>query len=232
MPETKICPQCGVELPANAPSGICPKCLMQAGLERPDMPAVAATKPQVAGFVPPDPDVLAPHFPHLEISDLLGHGGMGAVYKARQTKLDRLVALKIMRPESADDATFAERFNREARTLARLNHPSIVAVHDFGEVTLSDGDDSAARTLFYFLMEYVDGANLRRLIEDGELQPDQALAIIPQICEALQYAHDESVVHRDIKPENVLLDRKGRVKIADFGLAKLASRSNTSTAIV
>jgi tRNA A-37 threonylcarbamoyl transferase component Bud32 len=158
---------------------------------------------------------------------VLGHGGMGAVYKARQKKLDRLVALKIIRPESAEDPAFAGRFNREARTLARLNHPNIVAVHDFGEVTLADAgaEDATPRTLFYFLMEYVDGANLRQLIGGGELQPEQALAIIPQICEALQFAHDAGIVHRDIKPENILLDKQGHVKIADFGLAKLASLS-------
>jgi serine/threonine protein kinase len=187
--------------------------------------APTATPPGV--FVPPEPESLAPHFPQLEILESLGHGGMGAVYKARQTKLDRFVALKIIRPEVAEDAAFAERFNREARTLARLNHPNIVAVHDFGEVSLSDPEDENApsRTLYYFLMEYVDGANLRQMILSGELEADQTLAIIPQICEGLQFAHDAGVVHRDIKPENVLVDRRGRVKIADFGLAKLTAQS-------
>ena len=147
---------------------------------------------------------------------------MGAVYKARQTKLDRLVALKIMRPESADDVTFAERFNREARTLARLNHPHIVSVHDFGEVTLSepDGEAGTPRTLYYFLMEYVDGANLRHLIQGGELKSEEALAIIPMICEALQFAHDEGIVHRDIKPSNVMISESGHPMIMDFGLSR------------
>ena len=95
--------------------------------------------------------------------------------------------------------------------MARLNHPGIVAVHDFGQV---DG-------LFYFVMEYVDGANVRRLMQSGGLPPKEALAIVPQICDALQFAHDEGIVHRDIKPENLLVDKKGRVKIADFGMAKL-----------
>ena len=217
-------------LPANAPSGICPTCLMRAGLEMAseltqsaNHDELAETTSKLGGFTPPEPDSLALHFPHLEISELLGHGGMGAVYKARQTKLDRLVALKIIRPGSAEDPAFAERFNREARTLARLNHPNIVGVHDFGEVTLSaaDGEDAAPRTLYYFLMEYVDGANLRQLIQSGELESESVLTIIPQICEALQFAHDEGVVHRDIKPENILVDTKGRVKIADFGLARL-----------
>ncbi|MCI0360685.1 MAG: serine/threonine protein kinase, partial [Planctomycetaceae bacterium] len=133
---------------------------------------------------------------------------------ARQAKLDRLVALKVLPPAMCKDPAFAERFTREARALARLSHPNIVAVHDFGEV---DG-------LFFFLMEYVDGANLRHILETGRLTPSEALRIVPQVCEALQYAHEEGVVHRDIKPENVLLDRTGRVKIADFGLAKLLGK--------
>jgi tRNA A-37 threonylcarbamoyl transferase component Bud32 len=180
-----------------------------------------------AGFVPAEPLALAPHFPDLVILELLGHGGMGAVYKARQTKLDRLVALKIIRPELAGRPEFAARFHREARTLARLSHPNIVAVYDFGEVTVSnpEPDNLLSRTVYYFLMEYVDGTTLRQLIHAGRLQPQQALAIVPQICEALQFAHDEGVVHRDIKPENILLDQRGRVKIADFGLARLLNTS-------
>jgi hypothetical protein len=133
--------------------------------------------------------------------------------------------LKIIRPESAEDPVFAERFGREARALARLGHPNIVAVYDFGEVTVPDERAEDATPLFYILMEYVDGANLRQLMQDGDLESGPALTIIPQICEALQYAHDEGVVHRDIKPENILVDTKGQVKIADFGLARLVSSS-------
>ena len=160
---------------------------------------------------PPSPDAIARHFPQLEIIELLGSGGMGAVYKARQREIDRLVALKILPSEAAGDPGFAERFAREARALARLNHPNIVGLYHFGQV---DG-------LHYFIMEYVDGLNLRQLEQAGRLSPREALQIIPQICEALQFAHDEGIVHRDIKPENVLLDKKGRVKIADFGLARI-----------
>ena len=140
---------------------------------------------------------------------------MGAVYKARQRGLDRLVALKILPPEVGKDPSFAERFSREARALAKLNHPNIVGVYDSGN----------AGGLYYLLMEYVDGVNLREAIQTKELTPAEALAIVPQICEALQYAHDEGIVHRDIKPENILLDKKGRVKIADFGLARLLSHA-------
>ena len=143
---------------------------------------------------------------------------MGAVYKARQPALDRLVALKILPPQAAGGPGFAERFDREARALARLSHPNIVAVHEFGQ----------AGGLPYFLMEFVDGLNLRQLEQAGQLSPAEALRIVPQICEALQFAHDAGIVHRDIKPENILLDKKGRVKIADFGIAKISAGSEAT----
>jgi serine/threonine protein kinase len=172
--------------------------------------AVAAAT-NTGRFVPPTPAELAEHFPQLQILELLGQGGMGAVYKARQPHLDRMVALKILPPEAGGDPAFAERFAREARALAKLSHPGIVAIHDFGRT----GD------MYYLVMEYIDGSDLRHVIHDHKLQPAEALAIVPQLCDALQYAHDEGIVHRDIKPENVLIDRKGRVKVADFGLAKM-----------
>jgi tRNA A-37 threonylcarbamoyl transferase component Bud32 len=219
MPEPGHCPQCGVTLPPDAPSGVCPKCLLGLGLggSQENGPELAATAPPTppGRFAAPQPAELAPHFPHLEILELLGQGGMGAVYKARQRQLNRLVALKILPPEVAQDPAFAERFQREAQALAQLSHPQIVSVYDSGK----------ANGLYFFVMEFVDGLNLRRMLAEGRLSPPEALAIVPQICEALQYAHDEGVVHRDIKPENILLDKKGRVKIADFGLARLMGQS-------
>jgi tRNA A-37 threonylcarbamoyl transferase component Bud32 len=230
MFETTCCPDCGAELPTGATGGLCPRCLLGAGLSSEAEPSpvdspFAATTPQAGGFVPPTPASLAAYFPGLEVLEIIGQGGMGAVYKARQSKLARLVALKIIRPETADDPAFAERFTREARTLARLSHANIVAIHDFGEFSVAQPDSGQSRTLYFFIMEFVDGANLRELMQSGELQPAQSLAIVPQICDALQYAHDEGIIHRDIKPENILIDRRGRVKIADFGLAKLARQS-------
>ena len=200
------CPNCGNPLPKGGLAGLCPACLLDAATVTETAEATV-----YKGFEPPKLEELAGLFPNLAILQLVGAGGMGAVYKARQPALDRLVALKILPRGSSEGVNFAERFNREARALARLSHPNIVTVHEFGHV----------QGLHYFIMEYVEGANLRQLEQAGRLAPREALQLIPQICDALQYAHDEGVVHRDIKPENILVDRKGRVKIADFGLAKI-----------
>src|SRR6185436_1265830 len=164
---------------------------------------------------------LAVLFPQLEILELLGEGGMGAVYRARQRKLERAVALKILSPELAADPAFADRFLREAQALARLQHPNIVSLYDFGE----------AGGYYFLVMEYADGLNLREILLRGDLKPREALAIVPQICEGLQYAHDAGVIHRDIKPENVLVDRSGKVKITDFGLAKILDQGGPSVTI-
>ena len=166
---------------------------------------------RVGVFEPPTVGRLAELFPALEIIELIGAGGMGAVYKARQSGLDRLVALKILPEEFGHDVKFALRFTREARTLAKLSHPNIVSVFEFGNV----GDT------YYFLMEFVDGSTLRDVVKAGQLAPEHALAIVPHLCDALQYAHDKGIVHRDIKPENILIATDGEVKIADFGLSRI-----------
>jgi predicted Ser/Thr protein kinase len=213
MNQAQSCPNCGKPLGPGALEGLCPACLLVQGAQTETEHAEHSTR-----FVPPTRERIAGLFPQLEVLALLGAGGMGAVYKARQPALDRLVALKVLPTTDAQGASFEERFNREARALARLSHPNIVTVHEFGETG----------GLHYFVMEFVDGTNLRQLESSGRLSPREALQIIPQICDALQYAHDEGVVHRDIKPENVLVDRKGRVKIADFGLARIMGQDSES----
>ena len=206
MDTKRICPNCGKPLDPGASKGLCPACLLQAAF-----PTGTDTGGKSRRFAAPAVAELAPKFPQLEILEFIGQGGMGAVYKARQKELDRIVALKILPPDIGQDAAFAERFTREARALAKLNHPGIVTIYDFGR---ADG-------LYFFLMEFVDGVNLRQLLAGSRVSTREALAIVPQICDALQFAHDLGIVHRDIKPENILLDRRGRVKVADFGLAKI-----------
>ena len=212
----RTCPACQQPLPADAPQGLCPQCLAKSALgSQPGSEETIASgsKPGGAGPATIQPEI-ARLFPQLEILSPLGQGGMGMVYKARQPQLDRVVALKVMRADLSRDPAFAERFAREARALAKLNHPNIVSVFDFGQT----GGHC------WFLMEFVDGRNLRELLRTKTLTAREALGIVPRVCDALQFAHDEGIVHRDIKPENILLDKKGRVKIADFGLAKLVGK--------
>jgi tRNA A-37 threonylcarbamoyl transferase component Bud32 len=172
---------------------------------------------------PPSIEELVVAFPHLQIIEMIGQGGMGFVFKARQPKLERFVALKILPQTLALDPAFAERFQREARVLAKLNHPNIVTIFDFGQ----------AGGFFFLQMEFVDGVNLRQAMKLGRFTPAQALDIVPKICDALHFAHNEGILHRDIKPENILLDSRGRVKIADFGIAKiLGTESATETKVV
>jgi serine/threonine protein kinase len=206
------CPQCGTPLPDNAPAGLCPNCLMALNLKT----ETVFTDDTAAAQPPLPPEQIAPHFPPLEILECLGRGGMGVVYKARQKTLNRLVALKLLAPERVNDAKFAERFTREAQALAALNHPNIVTIYDFGQ----------AGGFYYLLMEFVDGLNLRQLLRARKFTPEEALSVVPPICDALQFAHDRGIVHRDIKPENLLLDKAGRVKVADFGIAKMLGTAN------
>jgi len=191
-----------------------------AGLNPADLLRQGAAEDTMASaetFQPPTLDEMTALFPQFEILELIGKGGMGAVYKVRQKELDRIVALKILPPAIGRSPAFSDRFTREARALAKLNHPGIVTLHEFGQ---ADG-------LYFILMEYVDGVNLGQLMRSGRISPREALAIVPQICDALQFAHDQGIVHRDIKPENILLDRLGRVKVADFGIAKLVDTASS-----
>ncbi len=207
--ERASCPRCGAPLAEGGVlSGLCPACLLRQGVGDPAPFLHDAARPSGAEV---ELSAIQRDFPQFEILELVGRGGMGLVYKARQPRLDRTVALKILAPEVMSQPAFAERFLREARALARLNHPNVVAVHDFGEVN----------GRYFLVMEYVEGAHLRQLIELGRLRAADALRLVPEICAGLQYAHEQGIVHRDIKPENILVDANGRPKIADFGLVKV-----------
>jgi tRNA A-37 threonylcarbamoyl transferase component Bud32 len=212
MNEPATCPECGKPLPEGSSHDLCPACLMGQVMASQTQNTMAGNE---AAAPPSTPEEIADKFPQFEVVECLGRGGMGVVYKARQKSLDRWVAIKVLAPERVHEERFAEHFEREAKTLAKMSHPNIVTVFDHGQT-----DD-----LFYIVMEFVDGLNLRDLLREAKMEPEQALAIIPPICDALEYAHDKGVVHRDIKPENILLDREGRVKIADFGIASLVGAS-------
>jgi len=166
------CPKCGAAVPAEAAQGLCPKCVLAAVAT----PTEIASSPASGGEVP-SLERVAAAFPQFEIIELIGRGGMGFVFKARQRHLDRYVALKLLSDKLARDPQFAERFNREGRVLARLNHPNIVSVYDFGQTG----------GFYYLVMEFVDGVNLRQAMRTGKFSPAEALAIVPKICEALQH---------------------------------------------
>ena len=196
------CPQCGGALARAA--DICHVCLLEESLR-------TQNTEESKGAPPLSPEEIAEYFPQFEILECLGRGGMGVVYRARQKSLNRTVAIKVLAPERDADERFAERFAKEAELLGQMNHPGIVTVYDFGKT----------RGLYFLVMEFVDGVNLRDILQEGKLEPERALAIVPRICEALQFAHERGIAHRDIKPENILLDRAGVVKIADFGVAAI-----------
>jgi len=213
MPMTR-CETCQAPLPADDPEGDCPRCLLGLGLE----PSLSSPGP--ARFTVPSPEELRPLFPQFELGELLGQGGMGAVYAARQLNLDREVALKVLPPELGRDPEFSERFAREARAMARLDHPGVLGIHDFGE----------AGPYHYLVLERVAGTTLRELCAAGPPGVDEALRLLRELCAAVAYAHERDVVHRDLKPENVLVDDSGRVRVADFGLAKAVDAARETLA--
>jgi serine/threonine-protein kinase len=154
------------------------------------------------------------------VDALIGRGGMGAVYRARDLGLDRDVAIKIVRPDFTVSASARERFRREARLAARLQHPAIATVYDYG--TLSDGSA-------YLVMEFVRGTDLRTHLAQGPLDAIEAIRLLTAVANAIDAAHREQVVHRDLKPENILLPLQGgQPKVVDFGVATLLSADGTS----
>lgn len=199
--EAPTCPSCSRRIPTGAPGGLCPVCMLKAGIEAP--------QPEVRSSPCPTPEELSQLLPSYHVEKLARRGGMGLVYRALHRRLNRPVAIKLLLPELSQDPAFTDRFEREARSLAVLNAPFIVSVHDFGR----------AGPFHYIIMDWVDFSLRERLGE--RLAPEAALRLLVRVCEALEYAHGRGIIHRDIKPENVLIDDRGNPRLADFGLARL-----------
>ena len=195
----KNCSSCQRKLPELSPGNLCPVCVLEGARDSSPMSGIPALEDiQVA-------------FPNFVIHECIGRGGMGIVYRATVSAEDREVALKVLDPSLSDQADFAERFEREARMLGQLSHPHIVSIFDHGK----------NEAFFWLTMEFVDGVNLRQAMRTSQFTPEQALEIIPDLCSALQFAHENAIYHRDIKPENILLTADGKVKVVDFGIARL-----------
>ncbi|MGJ8656824.1 MAG: protein kinase domain-containing protein [Akkermansiaceae bacterium] len=187
-------------------SGLKPDELMARGM------LTEAGSGNLSHWVPPAVNQLERIVTGYKVDSMIAKGGMGAVYNVTQRDLNRVCALKLLPLEVSEEPGFEDRFILEARAMASLNHPNIMTIYDFGRT--SEGH-------VYYVMEFVDGLDLSELIKQGDLEESRAMEILMQVCDALEYAHESGFVHRDVKPANIMIDKLGRVKVTDFGLAKL-----------
>jgi len=174
------------------------------------------------GFVAPEPSDLAPLFAGYEIHDLIATGGMGAVYRAVQKSLDRTVALKILPLEFSSDAAFCAGFEAEAKAMARLSHPNLIGVYDFGTVN----------GMLYIVMEFVPGKSIYHSANGVAIDPLEVIRLVTGICNGLAHAHENGILHRDIKPSNILLTQNAEPKIGDFGLARPIERKTEAGEVI
>lgn len=206
--------------PAKVPGGLCPRCLLL-GMHGNDPGGFEEEDEEEVSLEMLADDELAMELPNFELEEPLGRGGAGVVWKARERVLNRHVAIKLLH-NTGKDPDFVDRFTREARVMAQLNHPHIVTLYSFGRTRSNH---------CYLVMEMVEGASLADLLNGELLDLPTSLNIIQGVCAALRHAHEAGFMHRDIKPGNVLLDSRGRVKVADFGLARLSGSRRDSTTI-
>ncbi len=242
----KICPDCGLTFPQNAPAGLCPACLLRAVMAAPEDPNADKTVEEssaasgqdfqvgtdvhgnsVTAIYPPTihpdeypkPGTKLRYFGDYELHEEIARGGMGVVYRARQVRLNRQVALKMIRAGKFSSGTEIQRLRVEAEAAAQLDHPAIVPVFEVGEY----------EGLHYFTMAFVDGETLSAKLARGPMPARAATKLMQTVAEAVAYAHDKGVIHRDIKPGNILIDQSGQPRISDFGLAKQVTSDNELT---
>ena len=234
LQESAVCRVCGTRLPRRVPESLCPKCVLERALNPQDL-SEAADATEFERSVPASPFTRTPlrYFGDYELVEEIARGGMGAVFKARQVRLGRMVALKLINSGALASAELVKRFKAEAEAAAALNHPNIVPIHEIGEV----------QGQHYFSMALIDGLNLREALaqirEQGTgkgdrgkragYEPKRAARLVSTIARAMQYAHQRGVLHRDLKPSNILLDAEGEPHVTDFGLAKLVEKESTLT---
>jgi serine/threonine protein kinase/tetratricopeptide (TPR) repeat protein len=216
----KVCPTCRVEIPADAPEGGCPGCLLENGLAAllsGEGPEPDETQSQHGGTE--RVAALAGDFGDYDLLDEVGRGGEGIVYLARQKSLNRIVALKILRLGQWASRADLKRFRREAQAAARLDHPRIVPIYEVGE----------RNGYCYFSMKFVAGGQLDEVVSRAPMSNRQAAEVIAKVARTVHYAHEHGILHRDIKPGNILVDSNGEPHLTDFGLARLVEADTTVT---